>query len=205
MRLSTLPTFQSHVYNIARARRLIDYIREGGVLSDEPSLKASLEKAKEPRAAIESRREGEQQNPLGLVAGKVCLCCKKCVIVASATYCDACNADLRKELYHLKRAYASQKPHDTFCKLCNRNSKRPLHFDHSHLDGKGRGWICNFCNSSLGLVEKDARAFETYCFSRFKESPFSPFSSFSSFSSFSPPPPSISISSHFVQPCLLDQ
>tara|TARA_B100000767_G_C19568357_1_gene452134 strand:- start:489 stop:641 length:153 start_codon:yes stop_codon:yes gene_type:complete len=39
--------------------------------------------------------------------------------------------------------------------------------EHSHQTGKARGWVCNRCNATLGLVEKDVAAFQRYCLARF--------------------------------------
>lgn len=43
----------------------------------------------------------------------------------------------------------------TLCELCSSDKFRIV-FDHCHISGKFRGWICDQCNKVLGLV-KDSR------------------------------------------------
>jgi hypothetical protein len=40
------------------------------------------------------------------------------------------------------------------CECCGTlaNGPRPLCWDHDHISGKFRGWICNGCNVALGMV-----------------------------------------------------
>ena len=46
------------------------------------------------------------------------------------------------------------------CEICDTNAPRrrsgAICFDHDHKTGKFRGWICQRCNSVLGMVRDDA-------------------------------------------------
>lgn len=37
-----------------------------------------------------------------------------------------------------------------YCEVCGKND-RVIHFDHDHISGKFRGWLCSNCNHILGL------------------------------------------------------
>jgi len=46
-----------------------------------------------------------------------------------------------------------------YCPVCEntiiRQFKNDVTLDHSHIDGKVRGWICRQCNSSIGMMDED--------------------------------------------------
>ena len=63
--------------------------------------------------------------------------CKKCQIEATST-----TTNLKKHYQHLKTSN---------CDCCGKKSDR-LCLDHCHKTGKFRGWICNNCNTGLGLL-----------------------------------------------------
>ncbi len=46
-----------------------------------------------------------------------------------------------------------------FCPVCEntivRQFRNDVILDHSHKDGKIRGWICRQCNSSIGMMDED--------------------------------------------------
>ena len=45
-----------------------------------------------------------------------------------------------------------------YCKLCGVNEKdcvRRLSIDHCHTTGQFRGWLCQRCNTGLGLLQDD--------------------------------------------------
>lgn len=46
--------------------------------------------------------------------------------------------------------YGRQKPEK--CEICNENEFRIV-FDHCHVKGHFRGWICDRCNRVLGIVK----------------------------------------------------
>ena len=43
------------------------------------------------------------------------------------------------------------RPRPTLCELCGEFHQRIV-FDHCHMSGRFRGWICDRCNKILGLV-----------------------------------------------------
>lgn len=47
-------------------------------------------------------------------------------------------------------------PRPKNCEACGRKTKK-LHFDHCHLFGHFRGWICRGCNLALGHVDDNPR------------------------------------------------
>jgi hypothetical protein len=46
------------------------------------------------------------------------------------------------------------------CEMCGRIQKKALHLDHDHATGKFRGWLCNQCNTGLGLLGDSITAVE---------------------------------------------
>lgn len=46
------------------------------------------------------------------------------------------------------------RPRPKCCEVCGRPSAdgRGLHFDHSHVSGTFRGWLCDNCNRILGMA-----------------------------------------------------
>lgn len=44
------------------------------------------------------------------------------------------------------------RPRAVSCEICN-GSEGGIVFDHCHLSGQFRGWICDRCNKTLGLVK----------------------------------------------------
>lgn len=46
------------------------------------------------------------------------------------------------------------------CEACHQPSNKTLHFDHCHTTGNFRGWICHFCNSTLGFVKDSTEKLE---------------------------------------------
>lgn len=41
------------------------------------------------------------------------------------------------------------------CGILGKDLKRGLCYDHDHITGKFRGWICMRCNTTLGLVKEN--------------------------------------------------
>ena len=56
----------------------------------------------------------------------------------------------RREAYCLEQA---GRPKPARCECCGDPAK--LVFDHDHVSGKFRGWICQHCNHALGHVRDD--------------------------------------------------
>ena len=64
--------------------------------------------------------------------------------------CKPCISDADTLLRRYKRAYPKP-PSGSPCACCGKIAI--LHCDHDHSDGKSfRGWICQQCNSGLGLL-----------------------------------------------------
>jgi hypothetical protein len=60
----------------------------------------------------------------------------------------------------IRERLAGRKKPDN-CEICGVVRKiRGLCFDHDHQTGMFRGWICNNCNSALGLVHDDITVLE---------------------------------------------
>lgn len=43
------------------------------------------------------------------------------------------------------------RPRANECEICQRQGRTVL--DHSHATGRFRGWLCNQCNTSLGMIK----------------------------------------------------
>lgn len=50
-----------------------------------------------------------------------------------------------------KQEAAAGRPKPVICEVCGRTGR--ISWDHDHLTGKFRGWICHKCNVALGMVE----------------------------------------------------
>jgi hypothetical protein len=48
-------------------------------------------------------------------------------------------------------AYAPTRSRPATCEICGQSG--PLAYDHDHVTGTFRGWICHPCNLTLGLVK----------------------------------------------------
>ena len=58
-------------------------------------------------------------------------------------------------IYYSKRLEAQElvagRPKPKQCEVCGSSSAR-IHFDHCHVSGRFRGWLCHQCNVALGMV-----------------------------------------------------
>ena len=55
-----------------------------------------------------------------------------------------------------RRKFWATRPMPEQCEICGvfgRDLKKGLCFDHDHMTGKFRGWICGRCNIALGMVK----------------------------------------------------
>ena len=55
-----------------------------------------------------------------------------------------------------KRVAEAGRPRPSICDLCRENNGGIV-FDHCHVAGHFRGWLCDRCNKVLGLVRDDPR------------------------------------------------
>jgi hypothetical protein len=85
--------------------------------------------------------------------------CKKCcechrLLGQNGSYITSDARRLRRrESRDTKRVSRTGRPKPSMCDLCERKVK--VVFDHCHASGCFRGWICNQCNQTLGLVRDD--------------------------------------------------
>lgn len=49
------------------------------------------------------------------------------------------------------------RPRPSHCEACGRTSQdgKAIHWDHDHITGLFRGWLCVYCNHTLGKFEDD--------------------------------------------------
>lgn len=69
---------------------------------------------------------------------------------------------LRNKAFKVRRRAKQEaligRPRPEHCELCNDpgyGRKPSIVFDHCHASGKPRGWLCDRCNKTLGLVKDD--------------------------------------------------
>jgi hypothetical protein len=61
---------------------------------------------------------------------------------------------VRKYRYLYGVELSAVRPKPAACEICQ-NSSNKIVFDHCHQSGSFRGWICDPCNTALGLVKDD--------------------------------------------------
>lgn len=52
-----------------------------------------------------------------------------------------------------ERVEIAGRPRPSVCDICHGNYHLGIVFDHCHKSGKFRGWLCDRCNKTLGLVK----------------------------------------------------
>ena len=57
-----------------------------------------------------------------------------------------------------KQIEIAGRPKPDMCEVCKEMNLRIV-FDHCHVTGKFRGWLCDRCNKVLGLLKDDAKLF----------------------------------------------
>ncbi len=55
-------------------------------------------------------------------------------------------------------SYKAKTCTEHFCRICKTETK--LVWDHDHVTGKFRGWLCSPCNIGLGMFKDDANRLE---------------------------------------------
>jgi hypothetical protein len=53
------------------------------------------------------------------------------------------------------RVRIAGRPRPEVCDICDGNHHLGIVFDHCHASGRFRGWLCDRCNKTLGLVKDD--------------------------------------------------
>jgi hypothetical protein len=61
----------------------------------------------------------------------------------------------RRRYYRTMMEKRVGRPRPSSCEICHTPFKKQPHADHDHKTGHYRGWVCNRCNSVLGLVKDD--------------------------------------------------
>ena len=71
--------------------------------------------------------------------------------------CRPCHNRLNRVRHQLKKKHPAPAA-GTPCTCCG--AVRKLHMDHCHRTDKFRGWICNHCNTMIGLAGESRRGLE---------------------------------------------
>jgi len=67
---------------------------------------------------------------------------------------ECCRKDSLKYTKDDREGKAAR-PRPTHCECCREpnTTRRALHWDHDHVTGEFRGWLCHHCNIALGAVD----------------------------------------------------
>ena len=65
--------------------------------------------------------------------------------------CAECERKKVRSTTIMRRKNMIRPPRGTPCDYC-KEWKKPLVFEHDHKNGKFRGWLCNRCNTGIGLL-----------------------------------------------------
>jgi hypothetical protein len=68
------------------------------------------------------------------------------------SWCKVCMAE-HNSTARRNKAKAAGYPPDNTCQICFQVSTKTLSLDHNHKTGKFRGWLCNNCNTGLGMFK----------------------------------------------------
>jgi hypothetical protein len=66
------------------------------------------------------------------------------------------SVEVRNKRRERQRVALAGRPKPVICDACERSGK--IQFDHCHLTGKFRGWLCSDCNIAVGRMSEDAAA-----------------------------------------------
>ena len=80
------------------------------------------------------------------------------------TQCKNCAKDAGKKLKESKSLAGNPNPPPlgTKCSLCNKFRDKKLVFDHNHKTLFHRGWLCDPCNRSIGVLERNLETSNLY-------------------------------------------
>jgi hypothetical protein len=83
--------------------------------------------------------------------------CSNCGFVKIKRITDT-NYRCYKAIYEYRRINGNRvkyhkKPNPGICDICSNTIR--IAYDHDHITGKFRGWLCINCNTTLGLVHDD--------------------------------------------------
>lgn len=69
--------------------------------------------------------------------------------------CRDCIREQGIQYTERKRIAQAGRPKSEVCECCGEPNRRrrAMHFDHDHVTGAFRGWLCHDCNSALGSVQ----------------------------------------------------
>ena len=108
---------------------------------------------------VESQsKQTQSQESIGQKFTKVCSGCKntlhasqfapnRCKKDNLSPYCKACEKRNREEVARLKLLH----PKLNTCSCCGATDRR-MALDHDHKTLEFRGWICNKCNTAIGML-----------------------------------------------------
>lgn len=70
--------------------------------------------------------------------------------------CQDCRRVTAKAYTKARREAAAGRPRPAQCESCGQSpGGRALHWDHCHMTGLFRGWLCAGCNTALGALGDD--------------------------------------------------
>ena len=115
----------------AQARRYAERHPETGRRSSLKHRHANIEAVRKKQA--ESRRAKRAADPEG-------------ARIRSARF---------KAKKEAERELIAGRPRPKICDVCSGNHHLGIVFDHCHQSGSFRGWLCDRCNKTLGLVRDD--------------------------------------------------
>lgn len=68
--------------------------------------------------------------------------------------CYECRAKQSREYHKAKQEAKAKRTRPDVCECCGQAPKRrAIHWDHDHVTGEFRGWLCHACNGALGQVD----------------------------------------------------
>lgn len=141
------PSLTRHVRTRRAAEQLISYQN-----NELPALESYDERVDDQLSVIRGRFEDRFSSQ----SRGSCFCCRS--LPADGTYCVECKGDLRREVALLKKKHGL--PQTTTCAICKMDETRKrLSLDHCHKTGKARGFICDYCNKAISLLDNNPDKF----------------------------------------------